>query len=88
MGIIKPSRYYVGQSWGASWGHLGHTWGHLGIPSAIWEVWLHALKLTTLSALPIPMLRQISLEGVGGPETAFSLGTSSKKRARNDAQSK
>ena len=37
-------------SLGASWGHLGHTWGHLGIHSAIWEVWLHALKLTTLSA--------------------------------------
>ena len=78
MGIIKPSRYYVGQSWGASWGYLGHMWGHLGIPSAIWEVWLHAFKLTTLSALPVPMLRQVYVGGFRGPETAISFETSSK----------
>ena len=48
MRIIRPSRDYLGQSWGASWGHLGHTWGHLGIPSAVWEIWLHALRLATL----------------------------------------
>ena len=63
MSIIKPSRDYLGQSWGASWRHLGHTWGHLGIPSAVWEIWLHALRLATLIALPVPMLRQVDLEG-------------------------
>ena len=44
-------------------GYLGHTWGDLGIPSAIWEVWLHALRLVTLSALPVPMLTQVYLRG-------------------------
>ena len=53
-------------SLGASCGHLGHTWGHLGIHSAIWEVWLHALKLTTLSALPVPMLKQVYLQSLSG----------------------
>ena len=63
--FLKPSWAYfwhlgaILASLGASWGHLGHTWGHLGIHSAIWEVWLHALKLTTLSALPVPMLKQV-----------------------------
>ena len=50
-------------SLGASSGHLGYTWGHFGIHSAIWEVWLHVLKLTTLSAVPVPMLKQVYLEG-------------------------
>ena len=51
-------------SLGASCGHLGHTWGHLGMPLAIWEIWLHVLRLATLSALPVPMLRQVYLEGL------------------------
>ena len=55
-------------SLGASCGHLGHMWGHLGIHSAIWEVWLHALKLATLSALPVPMLKQVYVEGFGSPK--------------------
>ena len=41
----------LGLSWpvlGASWGYLGHMWGHLGIPKAVWEMWLHALRLATL----------------------------------------
>ena len=53
-------------SLGASCGHLGHMWGHLGIHSAIWEVWLHALKLATLSALPVPMLKQVYVEAFSG----------------------
>ena len=64
-GFFEPSWLYAGHhgailaSLGASWGHLGHTWGHLGIHSAIWEIRLHALRLATLSALPVPMLRQV-----------------------------
>ena len=59
-------------SLGASCGHLGHTWGHLGIHSAIWEVWLHALKLATLSALPVPMLKQVYLHGSYGLKNGIS----------------
>ena len=79
----------ISASLGASWGHLGRTWGHLGIPSAVWEIWLHALRLATLSALPVPMLRQVYQKRrfrsgrvqkmfFRGSQMAFSLGTSSK----------
>ena len=40
---------------------------HLGVPSAILEICVHALKLATLSALPVPMLRQVY---VGAPRGA------------------
>ena len=59
MGAPTPVFWLSRPVLGASWGHLGQMWGHLGIPSAIWEVWLHACKLTILSALPVPMLRQV-----------------------------
>ena len=54
--------------------HVDLAW----LSSAILETCLQALKLATLSALPVPMLRQVYVEGFGGPKTAFSLGTSSK----------
>ena len=31
----------------------------LGHSPPVWEIWLHALRLATLSALPVPMLRQV-----------------------------
>ena len=38
------------------------------ISSAILEICLQALRLATLSALPVPMLRQVYLQGLEGPE--------------------
>ena len=46
--------------------------------SDILEIWSQALRLATLSALPVPMLRQVYLQGFIGLKTVFSLGTSSK----------
>ena len=73
-------------SLGASCGHLGHTWGHLGIHSAIWEVWLHALKLATLSALPVPMLKQVYV-GVWAPQNSDFVRDIIKKRSHDDVNS-
>ena len=39
---------------------------HLGLVSAIFEICLQALRLATLSALPVPMLRQVYLQGLYG----------------------
>ena len=53
-----PILAYLGLSWpflGQSWGDLGASWGHLGaILGSSWS-----LKLSTFSALPVPMLRQV-----------------------------
>ena len=48
--------------------------------SDILEMWSQALRLATLSALPVPMLRQVY-------KTAFSLGTSTQKWALDDVKS-
>ena len=74
-------------SLGASCGHLGHTWGHLGIHSAIWEVWLHVLKLTTLSALPVPMLKQVYVRASLGAQNGVFARDVFEKREDDDVNS-
>ena len=34
---------------------------------AVLEIWFQALRLATLSALPVPMLIQVYVEGFGPP---------------------
>ena len=69
-------------SLGASWGHLGHMWGHLGMHSAIWEVWLHVLKLATLKRASRSNaktgLSSYIFKAFRGSKIAFSLGTCAK----------
>ena len=49
---------------GASWPHLGPSWGLLG----------PTVRLSHLSALPVPMLRQVYVEGSWGPLGGSKVG--------------
>ena len=46
-----------------SCGHLGAMLSHLGHSSAMLEMLFQAWELSTFSALPVPMLRQVYLRG-------------------------
>ena len=48
----------------------GAIWSYLWLPSVILEVCLQALRLATLNALPVPMLRQVYLQGFRGPKNS------------------
>ena len=56
--LLRRSFSFVGVSLGP----------HVEASSAISEIFFQAVRLATLSALPVPMLRQVYLQGVYGLE--------------------
>ena len=62
-------------------------WSYLRLPSVILEVCLQALRLATLNALPVPMLRQVYARGSRGPQKGDFARDIFKKREDGDANS-